>query len=265
MSEAAVLTSLDNGVLTLTLNRPAQRNAMNQALVTQLRAALAAAGTDDAARVVILRGAGGNFCAGADIAEMAQARTLPIGQGRDPLAVLNEGFGELCLAVVNCPRPVVAVAQGAVIGGGFGLACAADLTLGTPDTRMRLSETTLGLIPAQIAPFLVARLGHARSNRLALTAATITGAQALELGLIHELCDAQETLDEAIEGAAMTFKKSAPGALAATKALLRRALFEPPEALIAHAADIFAAAARGPEGMEGMMAFLEKRSPSWAS
>jgi len=247
----------------MTLNRPSQRNAMNQAMVAALQEALAAAQEDAAVRVVVLRGAGGNFCAGADIADMAGARAWD-GEGRDPIAVLNERFGRLCLAFAESAKPVVAVLEGAVIGGGFGLACVADIAIAAEDTKFRLSEATLGLVPAQIAPFLVARLGYATANRLAMTAAVLDGAAAEKLGLVHELAADEATLLEKLVAVIAGLKKSAPGALAAAKALLRRSRWEAPENLIAHAADVFAQSARGAEGIEGMTAFLQKRPPAWA-
>jgi isohexenylglutaconyl-CoA hydratase len=160
---------------------------------------------------------------------------------------------------------VVAVLEGAVIGGGFGLACVADVAMAGPSATFRLSETTLGLLPAQIAPFLVARLGFSVANRLALTASVLTGREAHRIGLVHEVAETDEALTEEIAAVVTAIKASAPGALAATKALVRRAAWERPDSLIGDAAALFAAAARGAEAQEGMAAFLQKRTPSWAA
>jgi isohexenylglutaconyl-CoA hydratase len=194
---------------------------------------------------------------------MAGARAWD-GEGRDPVAVLNESFGRLCLAFSDSAKPVVAVLEGAVFGGGFGLACVADVVIAEQGAKFRLSETTLGLVPAQIAPFLVARLGFSTANFLAVTAAVLDGMAAREIGLVHEVVAGEDALAEKIAAVLASVKKSAPGALAATKGLLRRARLEAPEALIADAADVFARAARGAEGIEGMTAFLQKRPPAWA-
>jgi isohexenylglutaconyl-CoA hydratase len=264
MSFSAIIPEPAQGVFAITLNRPAQRNAMSLAMVTELRAALTMALEDQAIRIILLRGAGGNFCAGGDIADMAKARAQQPAKGRDPIAEMNEMFGHLCAAFAGSPKPVLAIIEGAVIGGGFGLACVADIAIAHDSAKFRLSETTLGLIPAQIAPFLVARLGLSTATRLALTAASLTGAQAHELGLVHDLAISEKDLAEKQAAIIADLKKSPPGALAATKLLLRRAVHETAESLIPDAADLFAAAARGPEGAEGMAAFLQKRSPAWA-
>jgi isohexenylglutaconyl-CoA hydratase len=265
MSFAAIAVALEDSVFRITLNRPAQRNAMSLAMVEELRAALNTALTDDTVRVIMLRGAGGNFCAGGDIADMAQARARKVAEGVDPIAEMNEEFGRLCLAFAESSKPIVAVLEGAVIGGGFGLACVADVAIALADAKFRLSETSLGLIPAQIAPFLVNRLGFSTANRLALTASVLGSAAALEIGLVHEVAGDDAALEIACASVIAALKNSPPGALAATKLLMRRAMFEPATAILHDAAALFAQAVRGAEGQEGMMAFLQKRLPSWVS
>jgi isohexenylglutaconyl-CoA hydratase len=264
MTEPAILTARADAVFSITLNRPAQRNAMSLAMVTALRAALTQAESDPDTRIILLRGAAGNFCAGGDIADMAAARAQLAGAGADPIAQLSEQFGHLCAAFAKSPKPVIAILEGAVIGGGFGLACVADIAIATENVKFRLTETTLGLIPAQIAPVLVARLGFSVANRLALTAATLSGWQAHDIGLVHDIAESPADLEEILKTTIIAIKKSPPGALAATKSLLRRAASERPEALIRDAAALFAQAARGAEAQEGMIAFLQKRAPSWA-
>jgi isohexenylglutaconyl-CoA hydratase len=262
MNFSTIAVAVSGGVCGVTLNRPAQRNAMSLAMVTELRAALDEALANDEVRVIVLRGAGGHFCSGGDITDMAVARGKVV-DGVDPIAVMNAKFGVLCAAFADSAKPVVAVLEGAVIGGGFGLACVADVAIAHAGARFRLSETSLGLVPAQIAPFLVARLGFSAANRLALTAASLTGAQALAAGLVHEVAEDDAALTACLENVLFALKASPPGALAATKSLLRRAAWERPEMLIEDAAKIFARAARGAEGEEGMMAFLQKRAPYW--
>jgi isohexenylglutaconyl-CoA hydratase len=264
MNFSTLTAKLAQSVLHITLDRPAQRNAMSLAMVADLHTALGQALADPAIRILVLRGAGGNFCAGGDIADMAKAGAQPAAGEADPLAAMNEKFGHLCATFAQSSKPVIAILEGAVIGGGFGLACVADIAIAAPDAKFRLSETTLGLIPAQIAPFLVARLGFSTANRLALTAATLNGRQAHQIGLVHEIAEGSMTINEKLQSIIIALKKSSPAALAATKSLLRRAVFEPPETLIADAAHLFARAARGAEAQEGMAAFLQKRAPSWA-
>lgn len=250
------------GVWTITLNRPESRNAMSLQMVSELRSVLAAAQAAAGARALVLRGAGGHFCSGGDIRDMAAA------QGREAaapgaLAEVNAAFGELCVAFASTGLAVVAVVEGTVMGGGFGLACVADVVLATPSASFRLPETSLGVVPAQIAPFLVERLGYAEARRLAVTGARLDARTALALRLVHELHDASK-LDEALSRVLGDILHCAPNALAATKALLARARFEAPARLVDHAAEVFARSALGPEGSEGTAAFLQKRKPSWA-
>jgi len=250
------------GVWSITLNRPESRNAMSLQMVRELRTVLTEAQAATDARVLVLRGAGGHFCSGGDIRDMAAAlgRTT---EAPEALAEVNAAFGELCVAYASTGLAVVAVVEGSVMGGGFGLACVADVVLAVPSATFRLPETSLGVVPAQIAPFLVERLGHAEARRLAVTGARLDGRAALALRLVHELHEPAE-LEGAVSRVLSDILLCAPGALAATKALLARARFEPPASLVPHAAAVFARAALGPEGTEGTSAFLQKRKPSWA-
>jgi isohexenylglutaconyl-CoA hydratase len=250
------------GVWKVTLNRPESRNAMSLQMVRELRTVLTEAQATADARVLVLRGAGGHFCSGGDIRDMAAARSREA-EAPGALAEVNAAFGELCVAFASTGLAVVAVVEGTVMGGGFGLACVADVVLAAPSATFRLPETSLGVVPAQIAPFLVERLGYAQARRLAVTGAKLDGRAALAVGLAHELHEPAE-LDVALSRVLSDILQCAPGALAATKALLAKARFEPPAALVAHAASVFARAALGPEGSEGTTAFVQKRKPSWA-
>jgi isohexenylglutaconyl-CoA hydratase len=249
------------GVCTLTLNRPQARNAMTMAMVLELRQALAAAEADGATRVVVLRGAGGHFSAGADITEMAGAR-MRLAADPDAIAKVSAAFGELCVAFANSPLAVVAVVEGTVMGGGFGLACVADVTLAGDTAVFRLPETSLGVVPAQIAPFLVERLGYAEAKRLAVTGGKLDARQALALRLVHEVHGA-DALDAALARVLHEILQSGPKALAATKALVAKARLHSPASLVQHAAEVFSAAALSPEGVEGQTAFLQKRRANW--
>lgn len=255
-----VLARAEGGVLHLTLNRPEVRNAMSTAMVAELRAALAGAETDRRTRVVVLRGAGGHFCAGADLKDMAGARA----EGEPKaLAALNAAFGELCVAFSRSGLATVAVLEGSVMGGGFGLACVVDVALAGDSLRLRLPETSLGLVPAQIAPFLVERLGLSQARRLAVTGGRLDAAAALALGLVHEVHPGP-ALEEALARVLEDILQCAPGAVAATKALIARARWQEPAALVGEAAEVFARAALGAEGVEGTTAFLQRRKPHWA-
>jgi len=254
----AVLQRHEAGVLHLTLNRPEVRNAMNGEMVTELRDALVQAEAAGNVRAVVLRGAGGHFCAGADLKSLAGApRDL------ESMAAMNARFGELCVAFANTPIVTVAVLEGTVMGGGFGLACVADVAIASETALFRLPETSIGVVPAQIAPFLVERLGYSEAKRLAVTGGRIDARAALALRLVHEVHDGA-AVDAALARVLHDLLQCAPGAVAATKALIAKARFTPPAALVQEAAMVFARAATGAEGIEGATAFVQKRKPKWA-
>ena len=262
-----LLLRFEKGVLHVTLNRPEARNAMNLVMVRELGDLFATIEARRDVRAVVLRGGGGHFCAGADVKDMAAARAAePAADGRDPIAVVNAQFGELVDRVNRAPQVVLAVLEGSVLGGGFGLACVADVALALNGASFGLPETGLGLPPAQIAPFLVQRLGFSEARRLAVTGARFDGAEAARLGVVHEAHADTASLEAALGRVLENVLRCAPDAIAATKRILlaSQRTSQEPSALITEAAQLFAAAARGPEGQEGTMAFIEKRLPAWA-
>ena len=248
------------GVHHITLDRPRARNAMSVAMVDALMAALASAEAEGA-RAVVLRGSEGHFCAGGDIRDMAAARASTDGVAQ-AIEQLNASFGRLALAYARTGLAVVAVLEGAVMGGGFGLACTADVAIASTTADFRLPETSLGLVPAQIAPFLIERLGFSEAKRLAVTGARLDAAAAAAVGLVHRVCEVDQ-IDAAVAETLAEVRRCAPEAVAATKALLNRLHGGVGEDDIEHAAQVFATAALGPEAAEGMAAFLAKRPASW--
>jgi isohexenylglutaconyl-CoA hydratase len=251
-------------VVHINLNRPEVRNAMSQIMLRELLDVLAGA-ESSGARVVVLRGNGGHFSAGADLKDMAAARTAPAAHETDPMAKANAAFGHVCAAYAQTSLAVVAVLEGTVMGGGFGLTCTADVAIASHTAGFRLPETSLGVIPAQIAPFLVERLGYSEAKRLAVTGASLGAHEAFRIGLVHKICANDAELETAIASTIRDILACAPCAIAETKKLLRRSRFEDPAGLVEHAAAVFSKAARGEEGAEGLRAFAERRKPSWAS
>ncbi len=272
MKKVAIRMEQQGAVMHLTLNRPESRNAMSLLMVRELLAVLRQAEAGGTVRIVVLRGAGGHFCAGADLKDMALARMQTLQSGTaladadhpDAIAKANAQFGELCVAFANTPLALVAVLEGTVMGGGFGLACVADVALASETVSFRLPETSLGLVPAQIAPFLVERMGYSQAKRLAVTGGRLDAKAALSMGLVHAVHNTPE-LDAALAGVLSDITACAPGALAATKALMARARLSTPADLVQDAAHMFSQAALGSEGMEGTTAFLQKRKPQWAT
>ncbi|WP_372799477.1 enoyl-CoA hydratase/isomerase family protein [Litorivivens sp.] len=260
-----LLLSLDDGVLTITLNRPQKRNAMNDRLVEEMMAVFSAIEGDRNVRTVVLRGAKGNFCAGGDISGMRTDNDK--GQAITPEQAawnFNRSFGHMITLVNQAPQVVVCVLEGAVLGGGFGLACVSDIAIADKQAMFAMPETGLGIIPAQIAPFVVLRIGLTQARRLALTGERISGQDAQNLGLVHHVTDSPEALQDQLAKTLSSVKRCAPGANAETKALMLQVGSTELEALLDHASDRFAVALTGAEGREGTQAFMEKRNPNWA-
>jgi isohexenylglutaconyl-CoA hydratase len=255
---------LRGAVLHVWLNRPELRNALSQQMVRELAASFAAVADDRDVRIVVLRGSGGTFCAGGDIKSMSSAQAAPPADAADELKDSNRRFGAMLEAVNAAPQVVIAAVEGAAMGGGFGLACIADITVATADARFAMSEVTIGVVPAAISPFVVQRIGLTAARRLGVTGMRLNGQEAATIGIAHFAVADAAALDEAIRSVCNQVLKCAPGAVAATKRLMLRAAG--PNALnelLDEAAECFAAAVRSAEGKEGTSAFVEKRKPPW--
>ncbi|WP_312049887.1 enoyl-CoA hydratase/isomerase family protein [Acinetobacter courvalinii] len=251
-------------ILTLWLNRPESRNAMSLKMVTAIQQVFSQIADDVSIRAVIIRGQGGHFCAGGDIKDMAGLRVEAANSGSLQAYVdFNRRFGAMIEQVDQAAQTVVAVLQGAVLGGGFGLACVSDIAISRDTAQFGLPETGLGILPAQIAPFVVKRIGLTQARRLALLGLRFDGKTALDLGVVHQVASNETELEQQLEQTIQQIKRAAPLASRATKALLHRTLNEPLDQLLDDAAQQFADAVAGAEGQEGTMAFIQKRNPSW--
>ncbi|WP_293745341.1 enoyl-CoA hydratase-related protein [uncultured Acinetobacter sp.] len=251
-------------ILTLWLNRPESRNAMSLNMVNAIQQVFAVIADDVSIRAVILRGQGGHFCAGGDIKDMAALRVEAANVGSlQPYVDFNRRFGAMIEQVDQAPQTVVAILEGAVLGGGFGLACVSDVAISRDNAQFGLPETGLGVLPAQIAPFVVKRIGLTQARRLALLGSRFNGETAQKLGVIHEVVRDDIELEQLLTDTIQQIKRAAPLASRNTKALLHRTLNEPLDSLLDDAAQQFAQAVGGVEGQEGTMAFIQKRNPSW--
>jgi len=246
------------GVMYASLNRPQVKNAMNFAMVDELLAAFDTAEADDSVRILVLRGAGGIFCAGGDIKDMALS-----GKGRADIAAGNRRFGALLERAQAFKKLLIVVAEGAALGGGFGLVCVSDVAIAEANCRFGMPEVTLGVIPAQIAPFVRARIGLTHTRRLALTGAMIDGKDARKLGLVHYAEEGQEGVDKRLKKVLKQSLKAAPDAVAATKALIASCGDSVTPEALDRAADAFTDAILSDEGREGTRAFAEKRPAAW--
>jgi isohexenylglutaconyl-CoA hydratase len=247
-----------NPVLRVMLNRPKLANAMNLKMVNELMAVMEKVEKENY-RILIISGGNGNFCAGGDIKDMQSA-----GTDKQSLIELNRAFGHMITKANHLPCAVICALEGAVLGGGFGLACVSDLAIALEKTLFGLPETSLGIIPAQIAPFVVQRIGLTQTRRLALFGNRIKAQEAMNLGLIHQVVENTEQLEAEINKAIKLALKCAPQASQVTKALIHSVDKQDLASLLDQAATNFADAVMG-EGREGGAAFMQKRLPAWAN
>jgi isohexenylglutaconyl-CoA hydratase len=257
-----LLIEQDDGVLYLTINRPEKRNAMNDAVVGGIMQTFDTIADNRDIRAVVLRGSGGHFCSGGDISGMNKTSNQ---QAAEKVAwEFNRVFGRMCTQVNRAPQVVITLLEGAVLGGGFGLACISDVAIADVNAKFGMPETGLGIIPAQIAPFVVMRIGITRARQLALLGERINGEVARELGIVHYTTNGAEAMQARLQEVLVKLKRCAPGATAVTKQLMLDVGSLPLEQLLDRAADDFTAAINSDEGKEGTGAFVQKRLPNWA-
>jgi len=244
----------EQGVTTLTLDSPHNRNALSTPLMTRLREQLAAAVADPAVRVVLLDHAGPVFCSGADLAETEAARKA----GTMPVAMLADLLAE----VWECPKPVVVRVAGPARAGGIGLIAAADLAICATDTTFAFTEVRLGVVPAVISAVVLPLLSHRAAARLYLTGEVFDAEHAATAGLITEAVPATQ-LDAAVAGVCQALVRGAPAALAGAKQLLRRPRATHLRAELAELSALSVGYFRSDDAREGIAAFRDKRDPQW--
>ncbi len=252
-------------VLYVWLNKPETRNALVGGMGQELRDTFAALQDMHDVRVVVLRGAGGTFCAGGDLKNF-NAASKPLAPGEhDALKQANRAGGALFQAIDEARQAVIVVVEGFAMGGGFGMACLGDITIAQADAQFAMTEVMLGIVPAQISPFVVRRIGLTAARRFGVSGGRLNGVQARDIGIAHEVAADAAALEAAIDSAIAQVLKCAPGAVATTKALMHRVAKGgvEMEALLDQAAEDFVSAVRSDEGREGTGAFVEKRKPAW--
>jgi methylglutaconyl-CoA hydratase len=245
----------------VTLDRPELRNAFNAELISELRRTfdgLAGEGPD-ALRGVVLAGSGSAFCAGADVDWMRSAAEMSVADNERDAAALH-----LMLAAIDrCPVPVIARVQGVALGGGMGLCAVSDVVVATTDTTFGFTETKLGIIPAVISPFVLAKIGESHARALFATGQRFDADRALRIGLVHEVVVDEGTLDVRVEELLGELGSAGPTAARSAKALVRELRALDPEEARQHTIRHIAQQRTSPEGQEGLGAFLDKRQPRW--
>jgi methylglutaconyl-CoA hydratase len=247
-----------NEVVTVSLARPDARNALNAGLIGELTRCMEELAGDDGVRVVVLTGEGDFFCAGADVGYMRDTANFSYEENMEDARELAAMFR----AVEECPKPVVARVRGAAIGGGVGLVAASDVAVAEDGTIFAFSEVRLGISPATIAPFVLRKIGPSHTRALFLTGERFDVQRAQAIGLVHEVAS-EGDLDAAVREKVEGLLAGGPGALAATKALLRELRDAAPGRATEIMARRIAELRTGEEGQEGLGAFLEKREPAW--
>ena len=258
---SATETELEGGWLTIWFNEPERRNPLSGALLEETLGVLAEVRGDRSVRGIVFRGRGSVFSAGGDLRQFQEFNRA--GE-REPVLAKSREIARLLDAVAEAPQITVAMVHGAAVAGGLGLVCACDYVVATEDTKFGFSETRIGLTPAQIAPFVLRRLGERVGRRLMLTAATFRGREAAEFGLVDEVVGTDAELDARVAAFRGRVSGAAPDAVAGLKALLRDLSGLSREAQVERAAENFADSLLSDEAAEGMASFFEKRKPGWS-
>lgn len=258
MFETITVETDSRGVATLTLAREAKHNAMSAQMIADLTQAAAQLAADDGVRVVVLAAAGKTFCAGGDLGWMqdqmgmdAHTRAQEAGKLATMLGALN-----------RLPKPLIGRLHGNAFGGGVGMAAVCDVAIGAETIKMALTETKLGIIPATIGPYVIARMGEGRARRVFMSGRVFEAGEAVELGLLSRAVPVAE-LDAAVEREVVPYLACAPGAVAAAKKLAQDLGGAATEEAVAMSIAALAERWETEEAAEGIGAFFEKRRAAW--
>lgn len=259
MKNTAYLKIENDGQVTqVILNRPELHNAFNDEMISELTELFLDLAKDEKTRVVILKGEGKSFCAGADLNWMKKMATYSF---EENLADAKRLF-QMFAAIEQCPKPVIAQVQGAAMGGGVGLVAAVDMAFAQSETRFAFSEVKLGLIPAVISPFVIKKIGASAARELFLTGERFSSQYAKKIGLIQGAAS-QEEVESLVQNKVKLLLQASPEAIAASKELIQMVLSSPFETLEQKTAERIAKQRASAAGQEGMQAFFEKRPAKW--
>jgi methylglutaconyl-CoA hydratase len=246
------------GVATLTLARADKHNALSAEMLGELEAAALGLAQDRAVRVVVLAADGRSFCAGGDLAWMREQFDMDAATRR----VESRRLATMLGALYDLPQPLIGRVQGNALGGGVGLVSVCDVAIGVETAKLGLTETRLGLLPANIGPYVLARMGPTRASEVFMSARVFGADEAVRLNLLSRTV-AEPDLDAAIEAEVAPYLSCAPGAVAEAKALMRDLTGRVTEVQIDMAIDALAARWQSDEAREGVGAFFDKRAPNW--
>lgn len=258
MSDAVLEISTTGAVAQVRLTRPDVRNAFNAELIAELHRSFEALGADPSVRAVVLCGEGKTFCGGADINWMRGSLEL----SREENVADAQRMSDMFRAIDRCPKAVIARVHGAALGGGAGLVAVCDIAIASQETVFGFTETKLGILPAVISPFVLAKIGQSHARALFLTGERFDAQRAAAVGLIHEVV-APNDLELAVRRVVEEIKTAGPSAVAVAKqmvATVSAATYDATRDITSHA---IAQQRTSPEGQEGLRAFLERRKAKW--
>ena len=256
--EAITLNVDERGVALITLSRPERHNALNRTMIAELHSVALKLADDDKVRVVVLTGDGKSFCEGGDIGWFRDTLTMD----REDRIIESRTLAEMLHALYRLPKPLIGRINGAAYGGGTGMVSVCDVAVADSMAWFGLTEVRLGLIPANISPYVIARIGAARSRSVMLSGATFGSERALTLGLIDEVSD---ELDVAVEAQISAHLEASLSAVIATKKLITFVDAHDIEVAKDYTSKALANAWETDDGREGIASFLAKRLPSWRS
>ncbi|ODA93200.1 enoyl-CoA hydratase [Mesorhizobium sp. SEMIA 3007] len=256
--ETIRVTTDEIGVATLTLARPDKHNAMSGQMIAELASAAEVLTNDDKVRAVVLTGEGDSFCAGADLAWM---RTQ-VSAARDERIAEGNKLARVLRALNELPKPLIGRINGQAFGGGLGLMSVCDVAVAVDTARFGFTEVRLGLIPATISPYVLARMGEGRARRVFMSARVFDANEACELGLISSAVPPAD-LGAAVEAEIRPYRSASPQAVAASKALARRLGPAIDDAIICETVALLADAWETTDAAQGIAAFFDHRRPRW--
>jgi methylglutaconyl-CoA hydratase len=248
-------------VVRVILDRADVHNALDAGLIDALRRTFDRLSAEPANRLraVVLKGEGPSFCAGADVRWMRASLDLSVEENEADAMTL----AEMLEAIDRCPVPVVARVHGAALGGGMGLCAVSDLVIAEAGAKFGFTETRLGLLPAVISPFVIAKIGETNARALFPGGRRFDAIRALRIGLVHEIVEGLDGLDRSVDGALRDLLAAGPTAARAAKGVVREVRGLPHQSTRWHTARVIATQRTSAEGQEGLRAFLEKRPPGW--
>jgi isohexenylglutaconyl-CoA hydratase len=252
------ILELENSWLTIWFNRPEKNNALSNNLIEEIIHTLTVFKHDQSVRGIIFRGKGNIFCAGADLKELKNI-SISKKESSELAYQMSKKIGLLFQMINTSPQIIISIVEGAAMAGAFGIVCSSDFIISTKSARYALSETKLGLVPAQIAPFVLVKLGLSQGKKLLLLGEMFDGSEAHEKGLVDYLVDEENEIDDFLNIIKSNIKSCAPNAISITKEIISNNI----NINIEKAAEIFSNSINHKEGIDGLASFFEKRKPFW--